>query len=50
MALCGNRNPNQDVELRVDERETGLMMELWSNTPDVFSVSVTSPSGEEVPG
>lgn len=43
------QEPYQDVELRVDERETGLMMELWSNTPDVFSVSVTSPSGEEVP-
>ena len=25
------------------------MMELWSNTPDVFSVSLISPSGEEVP-
>ena len=25
------------------------MLELWSNTPDVFSVSLVSPSGEEVP-
>lgn len=39
----------QDVELRVAEDEAGLMMELWSNTPDVFSVSLISPSGEEVP-
>lgn len=39
----------QDVELRVAEQEKGLMMELWSNTPDVFSVSLISPSGEEVP-
>lgn len=39
----------QDAEIRVDEGEYGLMMELWSNTPDVFSVSLVSPSGEEVP-
>ncbi len=39
----------QDVELRVPEKEPGLMMELWSNSPDVFSVSLISPSGEEIP-
>lgn len=39
----------QDVELRVGENEYGLMMEFWSNTPDVFSISLFSPSGEEVP-
>lgn len=39
----------QDVELRVAEQERGFMMEMWSNTPDVFSVSLISPSGEEVP-
>jgi len=39
----------QDVELRVGENESGLMMELWSSTPDVLSVSMISPSGEEVP-
>lgn len=39
----------RDVELRVAGGEQGLMMELWSNTPDVFSVSLISPSGEEVP-
>ena len=39
----------QDVELRVPENEPGLMMELWSNSPDIFSVSLISPSGEEIP-
>ena len=39
----------RDVELRVGENETGLMLELWSSTPDVLSVSLFSPSGEEVP-
>lgn len=39
----------QDAELRVAEGERGLMMQLWSNSPDVLSVSLISPSGEEVP-
>lgn len=47
--VMGAQEPYQDVELRVDEREQGVMMELWSNTPDVFSVSLIAPSGEEVP-
>lgn len=47
--VMGAQEPYQDVELRVDEREQGVMLELWSNTPDVFSVSVIAPSGEEVP-
>lgn len=45
----GEGDPYQDVEVRVAEREQGVMMELWSNTLDVFSVSLISPSGEEVP-
>ena len=47
--VMGEGDPYQDVEVRVAEREQGVMMELWSNTPDVFSVSLISPSGEEVP-
>ena len=41
--------PYQDVDLRVAENEYGLLMELWSSTPDLISVSLISPSGEEVP-
>ena len=47
--VMGEGDPYQDVEVRVAEREQGVMMELWSNTLDVFSVSLISPSGEEVP-
>lgn len=47
--VMGEGEPYQDVEVRVADREPGVMMELWSNTPDVFSVSLISPAGEEVP-
>lgn len=47
--VMGEGDPYQDVEVRVAEREQGVMMELWSNTLDVFSVSLISPSGEEIP-
>ncbi|MCI8853663.1 MAG: S8 family peptidase [Lachnospiraceae bacterium] len=39
----------ETVELRVAENEYGLMMELWGSTPDLLSVSLTSPTGEEIP-
>ncbi len=39
----------EDVELRVAENEFGLMMEFWSTAPDLFSLSITSPTGEEIP-
>ncbi len=39
----------EDVELRVAEGEYGLTMELWGTSPDELSVSLISPTGEEVP-
>jgi subtilisin family serine protease len=42
-------NQYEEVELRVAENEYGLMMELWSSTPDVLSISLISPAGEEIP-
>ena len=41
--------PYEEVELRVAENEYGLMMELWSSTPDLLAISMISPSGEEIP-
>lgn len=38
----------EDVQFRVAERERGFMMEMWAQTPNLFSVSVISPSGESV--
>lgn len=39
----------QEVELRVAEEEYGLTMELWGTTPDLLSISMISPAGEEIP-
>lgn len=37
------------VELSVGENESGFSMELWGNSPTIFSIDVLSPSGEYVP-
>ena len=36
----------QDVEIRVGENEEGFMLELWGDIPNLFTVSIRSPSGE----
>lgn len=38
------------VEFNVAEGENGFIMELWGNAPDVFSVGLVSPGGENVEG
>lgn len=37
------------VELSVGENETGFTMELWGDSPGVFSIDIQTPSGEYVP-
>ena len=34
------------VELRVGENVTGFSMELWTEVPNILSISIISPSGE----
>lgn len=36
----------ETVELRVGEGVSGFTMELWTEVPNVLSISITSPSGE----
>ncbi|MDD7218569.1 MAG: S8 family peptidase [Clostridia bacterium] len=36
----------ETAELRVAEGEQGFYMEFWGNTPDDYSVSIQSPTGE----
>lgn len=38
----------RDVEVKVAEGDNGFVLELWGDTPDLFSVSFISPSGESV--
>ncbi len=37
------------VELLVAQGETGFTMEIWGDTPDLFSIDITTPLGEYVP-
>lgn len=37
-----------DVEIRVDAEAKGFYMELWGNTPDIFSVGIRTPGGESI--
>jgi subtilisin family serine protease len=37
------------VELFIGENESGFSMELWGDSPGVFSIDIQTPSGEYVP-
>lgn len=40
---------NNIVELNVGDNESGFSMELWGDSPGVFSIDIMSPSGEYIP-
>lgn len=37
------------VELMVGENEGGFILELWGDSPSIYSIDITSPSGEYIP-
>jgi len=37
------------VEINVGENEKGFSMEIWGDSPGVFSIDILSPSGEYIP-
>ena len=39
----------EEIEIRVGEGERGFIAEIWGKSPNVFSLSLRSPGGEEVP-
>lgn len=41
-----NNTISDTIELRIDSRQKGVYMEIWGDNPQVFSISVTSPTGE----
>lgn len=48
----GKVNPatgRDTVELSVGENEPGFSMELWGDSPGVFSIDIQTPTGEYVP-
>lgn len=40
---------NMTVELNVGEGESNFTMELWGNSPGIYSIDLLSPSGEYIP-
>lgn len=38
-----------EIEITVGAGEKGFVMEIWAENPDVLSVSITSPTGENIP-
>ena len=39
----------EDVEINVSENTDGFFVELWAGAPELFEVSVISPTGEQMP-
>lgn len=56
VVVCGGNEGNQaghfagegdrDVELRVGEGVNGFTLEIWGSVPDIFSIILVSPGGE----
>lgn len=43
------RRGSNSVEIMVSSKDKGLILELWGETPNIYSVDIISPSGEYVP-
>lgn len=39
----------EDVEINVEEDMEGFFIELWAEAPELYAVSVLSPTGEQLP-
>lgn len=39
----------EDVEINVEEDMEGFIIELWADAPELYAVSVISPTGEQLP-
>lgn len=48
-AAIDNKNGYDTLELNVGKDENGFTMELWGQAPGVYSIDITSPSGEYIP-
>lgn len=43
-----SKGESEDVEIRVDNNAENITLELWGSIPDLYSVAVISPTGEEL--
>ena len=39
----------EEIEIRVGEGEKGFIAEIWGKSPNVFSLAIRTPGGEEIP-
>ena len=39
----------ESVEVSVEENMPGFFIEMWANAPELYAVSVSSPTGEVLP-
>lgn len=39
----------EDVEIRVEDNLPGMSVEIWGESPDIYSVEIISPTGERIP-
>ena len=46
VVVGGSETP---VEINVDEGEPGFVAELWGKSPELFSISIVSPTGDVIP-
>ncbi len=38
----------EEIEIRVGENERGFITEIWGKSPNIFSLAIRSPGGEEI--
>jgi hypothetical protein len=43
---AGSETMYDNVEIRVDERQQGLIINIWGGLPGIISISILSPTGE----
>ncbi len=44
----GGASDYDEVELRVADEEKGFVIELWANTPEIYTIGFVSPTGEAI--
>lgn len=44
----GGSSDFDEIELRVADQEKGFVIELWANTPEIYTVGFVSPTGETI--
>jgi len=49
MGTLTNMSDRREVEIQVNNEPLGFVLELWTETPNIISVSLISPSGEQIP-